>query len=40
MPFGWYVIFYEPLTDGIDFVRVLHSARDIDVVFEKDAPEP
>ena len=37
MPFGRYVIFYEPLPDGIDIVRVLHSARDIDTVFD---PEP
>jgi toxin ParE1/3/4 len=29
-PFGRYVIFYMPLSDGIDVVRVLHSARDID----------
>jgi toxin ParE1/3/4 len=32
-PFGRYVIFYAPLEDGIDVVRVLHSARDIDAVF-------
>jgi toxin ParE1/3/4 len=29
-PFGRYVISYMPLSDGIDVVRVLHSARDID----------
>jgi hypothetical protein len=29
-PFGRYVIFYTSLEDGIDVVRVLHSARDID----------
>ncbi len=29
-PFGRYVIYYVPLPDGIDVVRVLHSARDID----------
>lgn len=29
-PFRRYVIFYVPLPDGIDVVRVLHSARDID----------
>ena len=29
-PFQRYVIFYLPLPDGIDVVRVLHSARDID----------
>ena len=32
-PFGRYVIFYVPIEDGIDVVRVLHSARDIDAVF-------
>lgn len=35
-PFGRYVIFYEPIDDGIDVVRVLHSARDIDAVFGED----
>ena len=32
-PFGRYVIFYLPLEDGIDVVRLLHSARDIDTFF-------
>ena len=32
-PFGRYVIFYVPLDGGIDLVRVLHGARDIDAVF-------
>ena len=32
-PFGRYVIFYTPVHDGIDVVRVLHSARDIDAAF-------
>jgi toxin ParE1/3/4 len=35
-PFGRYVFFYEPIKDGIDVVRVLHSARDIDAVFGED----
>ena len=39
MPFGRYVIFYEPMTDGFDVVRVLHSARDIDAQFGTDPPE-
>jgi toxin ParE1/3/4 len=34
-PFGRYVIFYVPLEGGIDVVRVLHSARDIDAVFDE-----
>lgn len=29
-PFRRCVIYYVPLPDGIDVVRVLHSARDID----------
>ncbi|MBI5899859.1 MAG: type II toxin-antitoxin system RelE/ParE family toxin [Rhodocyclales bacterium] len=36
-PYGRYVIFYEPLSDGIDVVRVIHSARDIDTVFDPDS---
>ena len=32
-PFGRYVIFGEQIDHGIDIVRVLHSARDIDAVF-------
>jgi len=32
-PFERYVIFYEPLKDGITVVRVLHSARDVDAEF-------
>jgi toxin ParE1/3/4 len=33
-PFARYVIFYAPVDGGIDVVRVLHSARDIDEQFE------
>ena len=32
-PFGRYVIFYMPVQDGINVVRVLHSARDVDAAF-------
>lgn len=32
-PFGLYVVFYAPLADGIDVVRVLHGSRDMDVQF-------
>ena len=32
-PFGRYVVFYVPLDHGIDVVRVLHGAPDIDAVF-------
>lgn len=30
-PVGRYVLFYVPAEDGIEVVRVLHSARDIDL---------
>lgn len=40
LPFGRYVIFYEPLGDGIDVVRVLHAARDVEAQFGKDSNEP
>ena len=33
LPFRRYVIFYLPIEDGIDVVRVLHGARDIDAMF-------
>ncbi len=33
LSFGRYVIFYLPVDDGIDVVRVLHSARDIGAQF-------
>jgi toxin ParE1/3/4 len=36
LSFGRYVVFYQPLDDGIDVVRVLHSARDIDSQFSDD----
>jgi len=39
LPFGRYVIFYLPLSDGIEVVRLLHSARDIETLFERDPPE-
>jgi toxin ParE1/3/4 len=31
---GKYVVFYLPLKDGIDVIRILHGARDIETVFE------
>ena len=31
--FGRYVIFYEAIEGGIDVVRLLHSARDVDAQF-------
>jgi toxin ParE1/3/4 len=32
-PAGEYLIFYCPLEDGIDIIRVLHAARDIPSLF-------
>ena len=34
LAFGRYVVFFEPLSDGIDVVRVLHGSRDIDAALE------
>ena len=33
LAFGRYVVFFAPLPDGIDIVRVMHGARDIDNTF-------
>lgn len=33
-PVGRYVMFYRPRDDGIEVVRVLHSARDIEWISE------
>ncbi|BAC91446.1 type II toxin-antitoxin system RelE/ParE family toxin [Gloeobacter violaceus] len=33
---GRYVLFYRPLPDGIELVRVLHGARDLDALFGGD----
>jgi toxin ParE1/3/4 len=32
-PVGRYVIFYRPLSNGVEIVRVLHSARDLNADF-------
>jgi toxin ParE1/3/4 len=32
--FGKYLIFYLPLEDGIEIVRVLHGPRDVQSLFE------
>jgi toxin ParE1/3/4 len=34
--FGKYLLFYMPRTGGIDVVRVLHAARDIESIFGSD----
>lgn len=33
-PVGCYIIFYRPMADGIEVVRVLHGARDLPPLFE------
>lgn len=33
---GKYMVFYLPLPNGIDVIRVLHGARDIETVFESE----
>lgn len=33
LPSGRHVVFYLPLHDGIEVVRLLHGARDIDAIF-------
>jgi toxin ParE1/3/4 len=32
-PVGRYVLFYRPIDDGVEIVRVLHGSRDIDSIF-------
>jgi toxin ParE1/3/4 len=34
LPVGNYVIFYRPLENGVEVVRVLHGARDLPPLFE------
>lgn len=36
-PVGRYVIFYRPILRGVEIVRVLHGARDLDAIFQADA---
>ena len=33
LPVGNYAIFYRPIEDGIEIVRVLHQSRDIEALF-------
>ncbi len=32
-PVGSYIIFYVPLEDGVEIVRIISGARDIDALF-------
>lgn len=38
LPHKSYLIFYVPTSFGVEIVRVLHSARDIDQIFESETP--
>jgi len=33
-PVGSYVIFYRPMENGVEIVRVLHGARDLPPLFD------
>lgn len=35
-PVDRYVVFYRPLPDGIEIIRVLHGARDIPTMFQEE----
>lgn len=35
-PVGNYLIFYRPINQGIEVIRVLHGARDIQSLFEEE----
>nr|WP_245754608.1 type II toxin-antitoxin system RelE/ParE family toxin [Candidatus Accumulibacter aalborgensis] len=35
-PAGRYIIFYQQISEGIEIVRVLHSARDLNAIFDPD----
>lgn len=35
LPFGRYVVFFLPVEDGIDVVRVMHGSLDIEERFHK-----
>ncbi|NER93499.1 MAG: type II toxin-antitoxin system RelE/ParE family toxin [Symploca sp. SIO1B1] len=32
--FDKYLIFYQPIDDGIEVVRIIHASRDIEKIFE------
>jgi len=32
LPVGRYVVFYTPVPDGVEIIRVLHSARDLETL--------
>ena len=36
LPVGAYLAFYRPFEDGVEIVRILHSARDVTAEFFRD----
>ena len=36
LPVGRYIVFYLPLPDGVEIVRVLHGARDLYALFHEE----
>ena len=39
LPVGSYLIFYRPIRDGIELIRVIHGARDIRAAFRGRRPK-
>ena len=37
--FEKHLIFYRPIKDGIEVIRVLHASRDLAAVLDKDSAE-
>lgn len=37
VPCGNYLVIYRALPDGIELVRVLHGARDLNAIFDREA---
>ena len=33
LPAGSYIIFYRPVADGVEIIRVVHQARDTTAMF-------
>jgi len=38
-PVGNYLILYRQITEGIAVIRILHGARDLEVILEQEQPE-
>lgn len=37
--FEKYIIYYLPIADGVDVVRVIHAARDVEAIFDRGTGE-